>query len=109
MLTLDLGISPSYVLDEMQVYEITALIQHRDLKYREMWEMTRLLGYITAQSHTTKRLKITDIIKFDWDNQKKESDPDTPTTEQINALAEMAKQYEGMFTTPNYQNNDTSK
>lgn len=71
--------------------------------------MTRLLGYITAQSHTTKRIKITDIIKFAWDDQRKENDTDTPTAEQINALAEMAKAYEGMFTTPNdNQINDTS-
>lgn len=98
MLTLDLGIAPAYVLDEMQIYEITALIQHRDLRYREQWEMTRLLGYITAQSHTTKRIKITDIIKFAWDNERNETDPDTPTADQIAALQEMAKAYEGMFT-----------
>lgn len=107
MLTLDLGIAPAYVLDEMQIYEITALIQHRDLKYREQWEMTRLLGYITAQSHTTKRIKITDIIKFSWDNERNETDPDTPTKEQVNQLAEMAKAYEAMFA-ENQKNNDTS-
>ena len=70
--------------------------------------MTRLLGYITAQSHTTKRIKITDIIKFAWDDERKESDPDTPTADQIARLQEMAKAYEGMFTTPtDNQNNET--
>ena len=69
--------------------------------------MTRLLGYITAQSHTTKRIKLNDIIKFSWDDERKESDPDTPTADQIARLQEMAKAYEGMFTPTDNQNNDT--
>ena len=62
------GLSPSYVLDEMQMYEIQPLITNIYLKSKESWEQTRLLGYIIAQGNSTKTLKLNDIIRFPWDD-----------------------------------------
>lgn len=68
---MEAGLSPSYVLDEMQFYEIKPLITKAYLKDKESWEQTRLLGYILAQSNSKKKLKPTDILKFPWDEEKK--------------------------------------
>ena len=38
---------------------------------REEWERTRFEAYIIAQTQSTKKLKPTDIIKFQWDNDNK--------------------------------------
>lgn len=107
ILTLDLGIAPAYVLDEMETYEITALIEHRSHKHREQWEQARFIAFIVAQCNTKKNLKLTDLIKFDWDG-KGEGKTDAPTKEEVNRLAEMAKAYEGMFAATTNEKNDTS-
>jgi hypothetical protein len=48
----------------MQMYEIPLLLSNIYKKNKESWEQTRLLGFITAQVNSTKKLNITDIIKF---------------------------------------------
>lgn len=106
ILTLDLGISPDYVLDQMQTYEVTALIEHRSHKHREHWEQARFVAFIIAQCNTKKKLKLTDLIKFDWDG-KGEGKTDAPTKEEVNRLAEMAKQMESLFAEQNENNTDT--
>jgi predicted transcriptional regulator len=48
LLVLEGGLSPEYVLDKMQMYELEALISSLYQKNRESWEQTRLLAYILA-------------------------------------------------------------
>lgn len=67
MLVLEGGLSPEYVLDKMEQYEIAPLVSKLYLKNKESWEQTRLIGYITAQTQSTKKLKPTDIMKFPWE------------------------------------------
>ena len=68
-LVIQCGISPDYVLDNMQMYEVQPLIQSMHLKYKESWEQSRMISYIMAQVNSTKTLKPTDIIKFAWDEE----------------------------------------
>jgi hypothetical protein len=83
------GLNPKYVLDEMEQYEIAPLIKGISKKNKESWEQTRLIAYITAQTQSTKKLKITDIIKFPWDDEK--NDVDTAVSnEDINRLTNKA-------------------
>jgi hypothetical protein len=67
MLVLEGGLSPEYVLDKMEQYEIAPLVSKLYLKNKESWEQARLIGYITAQTQSTKKLKPTDIMKFPWE------------------------------------------
>ncbi len=106
ILTLDLGISPDYVLDQMQTYEVTALIEHRNHKHRERWEQTRFLAYIIAQCNSKKRLKLEDILKFDWDGKSGGTD-EAPTKKDVERLAQMAKQMESLFAEQNENNTNT--
>ncbi|SFF96416.1 hypothetical protein [Prevotella sp. KH2C16] len=63
MLVCELGLSPGYVLDEMQVYEMQPLIDKAYLRDRESWEQTRLVcNYI----HNAL-FKGTFRMRFPWD------------------------------------------
>lgn len=68
---MQLGLSPEYVLDRMEKYEVRALLDNMHLKVKENWEQTRMLSYIVAQTQSTKKLKMTDIITFPWEEQEK--------------------------------------
>lgn len=54
----------------MQFYEIPELVKGLNLKSRESWEQTRLLAYMTAQVNSTKTIKPTDILQFEWDEKE---------------------------------------
>lgn len=81
-----------YFLDEMQYYELDLLTENLQLAYRQEWEQTRYLCYVTAQTQSTKRLKPTDIMKFKWDKETMTTGDTSITTEDINRLREKAKQ-----------------
>lgn len=75
-MVLKLGLSPKYVLDEMEMYEVRTLCKYQHYRSQESWEQTRLSSYITAQVNSSKKLKFQDIVKFPWEedynNTKKE-------------------------------------
>jgi len=83
------GINPDYFLDRMQWYEVDSCLEGLKNKEKTGWEQTRFLGFITAQTQSTKQLKPTDILSFDWDNVSKET---TVTNEDRERLKEKAIQ-----------------
>lgn len=89
------GLSPEYVLDRIELYEINALMKYSYYNSKDNWEQARLIAYLQAQTHSSKKLKVDDIIKFPWE---KETQHDTYiSTEDINRLSDMAEQYERLF------------
>lgn len=92
MLILELRLSPEYVLDKMEMYEVTALAKYKYFTYKEAWEQTRMLSYIIAACNSTKKLKITDIIKFPWDNEDK-AETNIVTQQDIERLQRKAEEY----------------
>lgn len=79
-----LGLSPRYVLDEMQFYEIDTLLDSYYLKHKDAWEQARLIAYITAQVNSKDKLNPEDIMKFHWeknDNPDESNDIDTAAIE----------------------------
>ena len=92
MLVLKYGISPEYVLDRMQSYEILALIKYGYMRNQENWELTRFMSYLIAQTNSTKKLKPTDIISFAWDKNEKD-DEGMITKEDIERLTAKAEGY----------------
>lgn len=67
-LILYLGLNPEYV-NKMEMYEISALMKYAHKKHQAEYECARLGAYMTAQTHTTKHLKFTDIVKFGWEEE----------------------------------------
>ena len=73
----------------MDFIEVESFIDGSNRRNRESWEQTRLIGYIIAQSNSTKTLKQTDILRFPWDEEEKK---DTSVTdEEIERLRAKAK------------------
>ena len=73
----------------MDFIEVESFIDGLNRRNRESWEQTRLIGYIIAQSNSTKTLKQTDILRFPWDEEEKK---DTSVTdEEIERLRAKAK------------------
>lgn len=52
----------------MEMYEVNSLLEYAYYCSKDNWEQTRLISYITAQVNSTKNLKITDIMKFPWED-----------------------------------------
>ena len=78
----------------MKSYELNIICESLHLRTKDSWEQTRMLGYITAQVNSKKKIKPSDIIKFAWEKEKnidkpyKEIKPLTAQdVEQIKAMA----------------------
>lgn len=89
-----MGLSPAYVLDRMEGYEIRALFEHRDYKGRTGWEQTRLMTYVIAQTNSRDKLTLSDIMEFPWEKNKEENDEDEiETFHRLKAKAKAFEQY----------------
>ena len=88
---LQCGVQPDYVLDRMKFYEIEALIENLWMKNKESWEQTRVQAYITAQTQSTKKIDMNDMMSFPWEK-KVEKVEDTP--EDIEMLRKEMKEME---------------
>lgn len=71
--------SIEYFFDKMQMYELNTILSSLNKSIKNDWEQTRMIAYIIAQCNSSKQLKVTDILKFDWDNEHKE---DTTITQE---------------------------
>lgn len=92
-MTLQLGLSPEYILDKMEFYEIRALMKYHYYAHKDNWEQARLISYLIAQVNSKNKLKLSDIIDFGWDKdmEKKDEEVKAVSNEQINKLREEAK------------------
>lgn len=69
ILVVEAGLSPEYVLDKMQMYEIPAILERISFRYRDSWEQTRMIMYVIAQGNSKKRLTPSDLLSFPWDKE----------------------------------------
>lgn len=65
--------SIDYFLDTMKYYELDPIINNVGISVKSSWEQSRLIAYIMAQVNSTKQLKPTDILSFEWDDKEKET------------------------------------
>ncbi|WP_229058505.1 MULTISPECIES: hypothetical protein [Parabacteroides] len=95
-MVIDAGLNPGYVLDQMEYYEIDAILESLKYQHRDSWEQTRMVCYVLAQSNSTKSLKPTDIIRLPWDdenNNKAEPKDTYISAEDIERLKKKAEQF----------------
>ena len=85
------GVQPDYVLDRMNFYELEALLDNLWMKNKESWEQTRVQAYITAQTQSTKKIDMNDMMSFPWEK-KVEKVEDTP--EEIDMMRKEMKSME---------------
>lgn len=65
------------------------------LAYKDSWEQSRLVAYMIAQTNSTKRLKLTDILEFQWEDKNADT---AISNEDVARLRQKAKQYENLIT-----------
>ena len=80
----------------MDFIEVESFIDGLNRRNRESWEQTRLIGFIIAQSNSSKTLKQTDILKFPWDDEEEKEDTSV-TDEEIARLRAKAKMVESQL------------
>ena len=91
ILTLRMHLPPKYVLDEMEMYEVNALMKHEYSATKDNWEQARMIAYLIAQTNSKKKLTFQDITKFYWE---KEEEQDTSISkEDIERLRKQAQAY----------------
>lgn len=84
---------PTYILDEIEWYEINSLFKYRYYSYKESWEQARLITYMTAQCNSRRHLQLTDIIKFPWEDDVQDEEQTKVTDEDVKRLKAMAQNY----------------
>lgn len=42
-------------------------MKYQHYAYKDNWEQARLISYLIAQVNSKKKLKLSDIIEFEWD------------------------------------------
>lgn len=88
------GVAPDYFMYKMTFREIEAFLTGFYRRHSEAWEQTRIIGYIIAQANSTKKLELTDILRFPWDSENTEIKDTSVSDEDMKRLREMAKQME---------------
>lgn len=73
-------IDSGYFLDRLEEWEALEMLNNIDKTEKNEWERARMMMYIYSQSLTKKKLKPTDIIKFQWENEEKK---DTTLTKEL--------------------------
>ena len=66
-------VSIDYFLDKMKPYELDIICDSLHLRTKDSWEQARMIAFIMAQANSKKKLKPTDIIKFAWEKETKET------------------------------------
>lgn len=71
----DCGLDINYVLEDMHYSEIDLYIHYKDEKYKAEMEDKRFWTYLSiAPSIDSKKCKITDLIEFPWEKDKKKKE-----------------------------------
>lgn len=84
-------------MDEMEMYEVRAVMDYEYLAHKDSWEQARLVAYLVAQSNSSKQLKATDIAKFYWEKEEASSDTTALSNTDKQRLKEMANQYKQLL------------
>ena len=93
ILVMQLHYPPSYVLDEMEMYEVRVAIKYGYYAYKDIWEANRLTAYIVAQTNAKHHIELTDIVEFPWEKKRDKQDDTMITKEQIEYLKMKANNY----------------
>lgn len=88
-----MGLSPDYVLDKIEWYEINALMKYQYYAIKDNWEQARLIAFLIAQTNSKKKLKLQDIVPFAWDEDEENEDNKPITKSEIERLKARAQNY----------------
>lgn len=79
------------------MYEARAIMKYEYYAYKDSWEQARLVAYLIAQVNSTKKLKISDITSFYWDEEKAANADTSMSNADLERLREKAKMFESII------------
>lgn len=85
-------VSVEYFFDKMQMYEVNTILKQLQYRNKTSWEQTRFNSYINAQINNSKKIKLTDILTFSWDEMKDKPQEEINDSE-IKRLKDKAEAY----------------
>lgn len=88
-----MGLSPDYVLDKIEWYEINSLMKYQYYAIKDNWEQARLIAFLIAQTNSKRKLKLQDIVPFLWDDEEEIEDNKPITKSEIERLKARAQNY----------------
>lgn len=88
-----MGLSPEYVLDKMEWYEISSLMKYQYYSIKDNWEQARLIAFMIAQTNSKRKLKLQDILPFMWEEEGEMEDEKPITKTEIERLKARAQDY----------------
>ena len=83
-------------MSDLQDFEVELLYENLKYTDRPSWEQTRLLAFILAQVNSKKRLEMTDIMSFPWEENYEEKNIEM-SNEDRDRLREKAKAFEKLL------------
>lgn len=86
-------VTVEYFLEKMQPWEVDAIMENANFIDSPEWDRTRLEMYSNMSIWSKKKLKITDILSFPWDNDSGGGTDTTISDNDIERLRNKAKQY----------------
>lgn len=72
LLVIERGFDAEYFMDRMKAYEALEYLASLHYGKKEEWEQARFIAYMVGQVNSTKTLKLTDIIRFPWDEEQED-------------------------------------
>lgn len=74
------------------MYEVNTILKQLQYRNKTSWEQTRFNSYINAQINNSKKIKLTDILTFSWDEMKDKPQEEINDSE-IKRLKDKAEAY----------------
>lgn len=74
------------------MYEINTILKQLQYRNKTSWEQTRFNCYINAQINNSKKIKLTDILTFSWDEKQNKPQEEINDSD-IKRLKEKAELY----------------
>jgi hypothetical protein len=82
-----------YILHQADFCEFNLLFEKYYHKHKDEWEQARFISHSIYQSNSTKNLKLTDVLQFEWDNENSIEQHEA-TQEERESLIQKMKQAE---------------
>lgn len=81
-------------MNDLRVCDVNWILPHLNYCNRQQLENTRFICYVIAQSNSTKSLKPSDIMTFEWDEKDVKKKNINITKDDVARLKALAKQRE---------------
>lgn len=81
-------------MNKCSEWELNDIVSNLPYMDRNLWEIGRLQAYMVAQVNSKKKLQFSDICTFKWEENESEESDYQISSDEINRLKQIAKQWE---------------